>query len=231
MCFLGRVYNQVSKVLKVQIVEDDAHIRARLVQVVEEHSRLNLVANSATFSEAKKALQKLPDILLVDLGLPDGDGEDLIRFAVRQSKSLTKCIVFSVFGDEKRVVRAIEAGASGYLLKDSDVADIPQVIINMAKGDVPISPAIARHLLKRFYVNNNQGVNEKNVSLSTREIEVLQYVSKGYSVKEIAGYMGVSYHTVVSHTKNIYKKLKVNSRSEAVFKAQKTGLINIGHSS
>jgi len=218
----------MDNILTVQIVEDDQYIRARLVEAIEGHAQLSLMSDAGTFSEAKEALALHPDIFLVDLGLPDGDGTDLIRLATQQSKGLTKCIVFSVFGDEKRVVRAIEAGASGYLLKDTEISALPASIIELAEGLSPMSPAIARHLLKRFrspqtFADDNECIP----SLGKREIEVLEYFSRGYSDKEVADFMDISYHTVVTHAKNIYKKLNVRSRTEAVFEAQQEGIIHL----
>lgn len=218
----------MDNMLTVQIVEDDQYIRARLVEAIEGHAQLSLMSDAGTFNEAKKALALHPDIFLVDLGLPDGDGIDLIRLATQQSKGLTKCIVFSVFGDEKRVVRAIEAGASGYLLKDTEISALPASIIELAEGKSPMSPAIARHLLKRFRLPQTNIIAGEDVPrLSKREIEVLEYFSKGCSAKEVADFIGVSYHTVVSHARKIYQKLNVRSRTEAIFEAQQEGIIHL----
>jgi len=216
----------MEELLTVQVVEDDQHIRSRLVQAIDNHAGLQLMSHAGTFSEAEAALSDQPDIFLVDLGLPDGDGTDLIRMATNQSNGKTKSIVFSVFGDERRVVRAIEAGASGYLLKDTEIADLPASIIELAEGKSPISPAIASHLLKRFRPQPVQ-TQAPAVCLSEREIEVLEHIVKGFSAQEIAGFLEISYHTVVSHTKKIYRKLNVFSRTEAVFEAGQIGLINM----
>lgn len=221
----------MKEILSVQVVEDDYYIRARLVKAIEGHDRLNLMSQSGTFCEAKAALSNKPDILLVDLGLPDGDGTELIRLATHQSKGKIKCIVFSMFGDENRVIRAIEAGATGYLLKDTEISALPVSIIALAQGKSPISPAIASHLLKRFQpLSLHQQGDEDMPALSEREVEVLKLVAKGCSAKEIANLLDISYHTVVSHTKKIYQKLNVNSRTEAVFEAQQVGIIQRNHS-
>jgi len=219
--------------LTVQVVEDDRHIRNRLVRAIVSHAELVLVSQAGTFREAKEALlADQPDVFLVDLGLPDGDGVDLIRLVSHQSKGTTRSIVFSVFGDEKRVVRAIEAGASGYLLKDTGISALPAAIIELAEGKSPMSPAIASHLLKRFRPVHTappatREQRDSTVCLSVREIEVLEYVSKGFSAREISEMMKITYHTVVSHTKKIYRKLNVSSRTEAVFEAEQAGIIQI----
>ena len=218
----------MEEVLTVQVVEDDRYIRERLVQAIESHDRLEVTSHTGTFREAKEALLVQPDVFLVDLGLPDGDGTDLIRLATEQSKGRIKSFVYSVFGDEKRVVRAIEAGASGYLLKDTDISYLATSIIELADGKSPISPAIASHLLKRF---RPQAVVEKSascdVNLSQRELQILECIAKGFSGKDIAEYLDISYHTVVAHTKKIYKKMNVCSRTEAVFEAEQIGLIQL----
>jgi DNA-binding NarL/FixJ family response regulator len=220
----------MDELLTVQLVEDDHHIRGRLVQAIDEHDGLQLMSQTGTLSEAAAALIDPPNIFLVDLGLPDGDGTDLIRMATSQSEGKTKSIVFSVFGDEKRVVRAIEAGASGYLLKDTELSSLVPSIIDMAHGHSPISPAIATHLLKRFHAPAAAAqVSAPVISLSAREIETLEYVAKGFSAREIAEMMGITYNTVVSHTRKIYRKLNVRSRTEAVFEAEQMGLIHLHH--
>jgi len=216
----------MAKLLTVQVVEDDHYIRERLVQAIEAHAALSLSSHAGTCCEAAEALRDRPDVFLVDLGLPDGDGTDLIRMATDQSNGAIKSIVFSVFGDEKRVVRAIEAGATGYLLKDTEISDLPASIIELAEGKSPISPAIASYLLKRFRPQPAQSRTQAGC-LSEREIEVLELVAKGCSAKEISSALDVSYHTVVSHTKKIYQKLNVRSRTEAVFEAEQAGIIHL----
>ncbi len=214
--------------LNVQVVEDDKSIRTRLIQAIQDHPELCLTAYSENFRDAERALVNKPDVLLVDLGLPDGDGIELIHKARRKSAGAIKSIVFSIFGDEKRVVRAIEAGASGYLLKDTPFVMIANAIVEVSQGYAPISPKIAKYLLKRFQVQAEQTKqNNIDVGLSEREQEVLEYTAKGLSMKEVALQMDISYHTVASHTRKVYEKLGVNTRGEAIFEASKSGLIHL----
>jgi DNA-binding NarL/FixJ family response regulator len=129
-----------------------------------------------------------------------------------------------VFGDDAHVMRSLEAGATGYLLKDSLPDDFIATIQLLRDGGSPIHPTIARRLLQRFSTVSRKPV-ESAVTLSDREREVLQLVSKGYRVPEIAALLAISPHTVSSHIKNIYSKLEVSSRGEAVYEASRLRLI------
>jgi DNA-binding NarL/FixJ family response regulator len=136
-------------------------------------------------------------------------------------------MVVTVFGDEEHVLGAIEAGATGYILKDSMPEEFVGLIKQLREGGSPISPVIARQLLKRFkpdaaVVDPRQSDDAR---LSPRESEVLSYIAKGFSFGEIARLLEVSQHTVTSHVKKIYQKLAVHSRGEAVYEAGKMGLI------
>ncbi|MGB1110908.1 MAG: LuxR C-terminal-related transcriptional regulator, partial [Gammaproteobacteria bacterium] len=134
----------------------------------------------------------------------------------------TEAMVITVFGDEKHVVDALAAGAGGYLLKDDSFTEIGAAIEQLLAGGAPISPAIARHLLKRFQPKPEPALPER---LTNREQEILKSIAKGYTAKEIAELEGVTYYTVTTHVKNIYRKLAVNSRTEAIFEAIQLGLI------
>ena len=211
----------------VLLVEDDDNTRERLAQVITEHSELKLQAKAATFSEAQACLRhQMPDVLLCDLDLPDGSGIDLIK-QVRSSGGNTEAMVITVFGDEHHVISAIEAGASGYLLKDGRADYIGESIIQMKAGGSPISASIARHLLKKFNINTSYSKIDPCQKLSQQEVTVLRFLSKGFSCSDIAGMLGISSHTVTTHIKRIYRKLEVHSRGEAVYEAHKMGIISL----
>lgn len=211
----------VMRMVSVLLVEDDAHTREGLADAVTRDPGLRLLAAAANFAEARELLgQHRPDVLLIDLGLPDGDGTELIR-QVCGPGSPTQAMVITVFGDERHVIRALEAGASGYLLKDADLDQIAAAIRQLAEGQCPISPAIARHLLKRF-----QPEPEPAVNLTGREQEVLGLVAKGYSYAEIAEGLKLSVHTARAHIRSIYGKLSVRTRGEAVYEALQIGLVS-----
>ena len=213
----------------VVLVEDDQHTRKLLESIINGHQQLQVNNAVGTLKEGMEIIQQSPpDVLLIDLGLPDGDGTDLIREIYRQGYE-TDIMVITVFGDEKHVVNAIEAGATGYILKDGSNSYIGQSIIQLIEGGSPISAPIARYLLNRFHpskpVVKDDGIDLPH--LTDREKEVLSQLSRGFNFIEIAEILKISPHTVTSHVKHIYRKLAVRSRSEAVFEAMQLGIINI----
>jgi len=214
----------------ILLVEDDTPTRERLSQIIDGHKQFVLLAACANLSEGLAELEKHnPDVLLTDLGLPDGHGTTLIREARNKDEHI-EIMVISVFGDERNVLNAIEAGAAGYLLKDGNPEYMTDSILELVAGGSPISPSIARHLLRRF--NKRVEVPEKDESapsLTKRETEVLQGVAKGLTYNEVADMLGMSPNTITSHIKHIYRKLEVRSRSEAVFEAVQLGLIDLQH--
>lgn len=227
----------------VLLVEDQDHTRERLSQVIAGHPQLELLGAVATCADARRSLtEQAPKVLLTDIGLPDGNGIELIRETQSQHPD-TEIMVITVFGDEQHVIGAIEAGASGYLLKDGSPEYIGQAIMQMLSGGSPISPSIARYLLKRFQVSApvaEEPVAETKTKTETktepaqelprlteREQEVLRLIAKGFSYNEIAGMLHLSVHTVTSHIKQIYRKLAVRSRGEAVYEAMQLGLLQI----
>lgn len=161
------------------------------------------------------------DLALVDLGLPDGNGCELIHF-LRQHSPNTEVMVLTIFGDESNVLNAIRAGARGYLLKDTPFEKIEEAIANQIAGGAPMSAAVAAHVL-----NQIQSVAQTplNNPLTQRENEVLVLLAKGLKTSEIGSTMGISHYTVNDHIKAIYRKLEVNSRCEAVFEANQQGLL------
>jgi DNA-binding NarL/FixJ family response regulator len=217
--------------IHVAIVEDDPGVCDALRQVVQAAPDLHLAAMVGTRQEGLALLQGAPaDVLLVDLGLPDGSGIDVIRAAVKQWPGCS-IMVSTNFGDEMHVIRSIEAGAAGYLLKDSSPAKMIDEIRSLASGGSPISPIIARQVLARF----RQGVSEKPSEqppsddgappLSAREKEVLDFITKGFTTQEIAKLMQLSHFTVRTFVRRIYGKLKVTSKAEAIFEARAQGLL------
>ena len=208
----------------ILIVEDEPVTRDVLIQVVENQPQLKLLAAVENYAEAEASLEHKPNIILVDIGLPDGNGIDLIR-QIKQQHPEGFVMVISGFGDEAHVVEAIEAGATGYILKDDSLAKVGPHILQLIKGESPISPGIARYLLKRFQMPHQQVTDASQPSLTKREKSVLTLIAKGYSRHEVAENLNMSQHTVTTHIKHIYRKLSVHSRTEAVFEACQMGLI------
>ena len=138
-------------------------------------------------------------------------------------------MVITMYEDEQHVIRSLEAGASGYLLKDSLRDEIVQHVLELKAGGAPMTPAIARYLLKRFRADPQtppKSTPPHDAQLTQRELEMLGLLAKGFSYGEVARLSGISVHTVHAHIKHIYAKLQVNSRSEAVFEATQLGLLD-----
>lgn len=215
---------------QIMIVEDNPLTAQMLKERVEDNRDFQVCSVHHTFKSAMNTLnKKFPDVVLVDLNLPDGSGIDIIK-SVSIRDSNIPILVISLFGDERNVVNAIQAGAQGYILKESDTEQISQSITQLLDGGSPISPSIARHLIKRFHISEQRGSDVENNNpaeqlLSERELEVLQLASKGFTYNETAKMLKISVNTVSSYTKRIYGKLAVNSKSEAVFEATKLGIM------
>lgn len=226
----------------VFVVEDDPRAHSFFVAGVRGSDRLRLLGSATGMREAIGWLQstrEVPDVVLVDLGLPDGSGLEVIRAAVSRFPSCDPLVV-SVFGDEENVLASIEAGAVGYIHKDAAPEDISQTIIDMKGGASPISPMIARRVLEKY--RSLQSAAQASTSsptealpvplpppgralLSTREHEVLTLIARGFSYAEIARLKNLSVHTVQTHIKNLYGKLAVHSKNEAVYEATRLGLL------
>lgn len=191
-----------------------------------------LAWQAASVAEAQAALaREVPEVLLVDLGLPDGHGTALIAEALRRRMDC-QVLVISVFGDERSVLQAISAGASGYLVKGQGDEDIARHLGHLTEGGSPMSPAIARHLLLQLRERMappaaapvaGPDTPDLGESLTAREQEVLRHIARGYTYDETATALGLSVNTVRHHVKQIYAKLAVRSRGAAVYVAQQRG--------
>lgn len=218
----------------VLVVEDNKEVRARICAVIDNDAELCVWGEAGSIKEARKLLaNQLPTIALVDLGLPDGGGETLIAW-LRDNAANVETLVLTVFGDERHVIAAIQSGASGYLLKGDTAEDLTTNIKLVLQGESPISPAVARHILnstRKDTQNDEPAIQVKDKSdvkkihLTPTELEILNYIAKGFTSPEIAEITGKSINTVPVHVKHIYKKLSVNGRGEAVFQAMQLGLI------
>lgn len=216
--------------LSVAVVEDDEETRAQLAASISARPELRLVGQFATGREAIAGLaQAAPDVLLVDLGLPDVSGLDVIRHAAAHQPGCD-VLVLSVFGDEQHVIAALEAGAGGFLLKGARNRDITIDIRELRNGGSPLSPIIARQVLKRLHAAA-QSASAKPVepisgeeALTARETEILRTIARGFSYAETGDLLGVSTQTVHTHLKRVYRKLAVHSKTEAVFEAEQRKL-------
>jgi DNA-binding NarL/FixJ family response regulator len=212
----------------ILIVEDSEATRLRLEDAIIKGGKFELIGSVNKFADAVEVIQRTPPtILLTDLDLPDGNGTDLIKLVQQPDIATKLAIVITVFGDSEHVINALKAGASGYLLKDDNYIEINDAITLMLNGGAPISPNIARYLLDELSLktpSESSKSDNKNI-LSPRENEVLILVSKGYTSKEIAEMLDLSYHTIREYISNIYKKLSVQNRTQAVYEATQMGLL------
>ncbi len=223
----------------VLIVEDDAQTRGFFAESVARHPALDLVASVGSVAQAQAWFEQAGvrvDVLLVDLGLPDGSGLQVIRHA-RRLHPECEPLVISMFGDADSVLASIEAGALGYIHKDSTPENVANTIVEMKQGASPISPMIARRVLAKFQslqaVQITQladsrlpgGSQAAGGLLSGKEQKVLALLARGFSYAEVARLEAISVHTVRTHVKNLYAKLAVHSKSEAVYEAVRLGLL------
>lgn len=221
-------------VLTVLVVEDDPHHREHYREALASDPALRLVAECSSVAQGKAALTHWqPDVLLVDLGLPDGSGFEVIAHA-SQTCPGTDTLVVSVFGGEANLLRAVQAGATGYLLKDMLPDDITQAIHALRQGESPISPPLARLLLSHCRASLPPSPTpmtpppqapEADALLSPREIRILELVALGLPFTDVAERLFISPHTVKTHVKNIYRKLQAHSRPHAVHLARQRGLL------
>jgi DNA-binding NarL/FixJ family response regulator len=213
--------------IRAAIVEDDPAATERLTLAIAATSDIEVVA---TAHNAEAGLEMIKrggfDVLLCDLGLPDGNGIELIRETAKRHPKVD-IIVVTIFANQVKVIDSIKAGARGYLLKDDHLENCAENIREIRQGGSPISPMIARQLLRRLVPDRSEIDKPLKEALSTREAEVLNLLARGFSYAEIAGVLSIGQHTVGTYVKRVYRKLEVNSRSEAVFEASSRGIIDV----
>lgn len=218
-------------VVSVALVEDDHAMRGRLTATVRAEPSLRLAFAEATATGLLARFAREPvDVLLVDLGLPDGSGLDLIR-RCRAVWPACAVMVITMFGDQTNMRAAFAAGASGYLLKDRTLAELAASVLSLHAGGSPMSPLIARQLLTDWRHPASQSgtadgavcANSRVEALSLREAQVLEQVARGFTYCEIADHLSVAVSTVQSHVRNLYSKLDVHNKAEAVFEARQLG--------
>lgn len=217
----------------VLVVEDESIIQLRLQKILTDlgyTTDVLLFANNV--KEAFSILDKQPiSLALVDLGLPDGNGIEIIE-KISLLESNTLILVISAWSTQESLFSAIKAGATGYVLKERDDAEVLLAIRSILRGGAPIDPFIAREILKQISASENTTVIEQQLSLesdqnllTTREKEILSLVAQGLSNREIAEQLFVSRYTVESHIKHIYRKLSVTKRTKAVSTARSLGIL------
>ena len=207
--------------LRLLIVEDQPTILAQQQRLLGGFSeQVEVVATARDGARAIAAAEThQPDAVLLDLGLPDTDGIEVTR-ALKKRWPEIEILIFTIFDDEDRVLQAVRAGASGYLLKGAPTERIVEALHDVCSGGSVIQPRLARGLLRRL-----QPASDPAARLTPRETEILTLIATGMSNRAAAEHLGVSRATVRTHLEHIYDKLVVSNRTEAVTEAIRRGLI------
>ena len=204
------------KKIDVCIVEDLRDIREGLISIISGYADFNLLGAFETADAAFIALPKLkPDVVIMDINLPGMSGVECVR-QLKTTMPQMQFMMFTVFESSEQVFEALEAGASGYLLKRSSPAKIIEAVIELKDGGAPMSTEIARKVVASF---QKPTLSKETDVLTTREKEILDQLAKGLLYKEIGANLNISTGTVRQHIHNIYEKLHVQNRTEALNKA------------
>ncbi|MGY6533456.1 response regulator [Glycocaulis sp.] len=214
--------------VRIIVTEDDEPVRRRFVSVLSGWDGCSLIADCATLAATEAAIRAQPiDLLITDCKLPDGSGIEAIRL-LRHLQPQAEAMVISVLADETTVLDAVRAGATGYLLKDAGPLDLTQAITDLMAGQSPISPRIARLLMRNLGADPAQPPQtETSGTLTARDMDILWGIAKGFTNNELAERLEISRHTVPVHIRNIYRKLETSNRTETVFEASRMGLIRL----
>lgn len=211
--------------MRILIVEDDAASQAWLCRLLEQAYKDVHCALATSVRDARRYLsQEEWALVLVDLALPDGSGIDLLQ-DIQQQHAALPAIVTTIFDDDDNVFRALAAGAQGYLLKSQPEESLVQHLRMMADGQPPMSAPIARRLLNYFQQPENTSVSPSPVTLTPREVDVLQAIGKGLRTREVAARLGLTEQTVATYIRDLYCKLNIRSRAQAALEAARRGLI------
>lgn len=215
---------QDDKPVRVILIDDDEHMQRVVAQELMLDARTLLMGMASSVKEGRKLIKQHEfDVMLVDVNLNDGQGFSLIELMKFQRPS-AEAIMFSIMESDEQVLRAFEVGAAGYLVKHSWFGSYPQAVLQVANGGAYITPHLARRLIQKFDARRASAAPQRSSEpqsceselLSDREKEVLRQVANGYTSAEIATKLEISAMTVNSHIKNIYRKLRVRTRAQAV---------------
>ncbi len=225
--------------IRVFVVEDQTKILKNQLKLLEGSAELTIIGTALSGETGLEEVRRLkPDVLLLDLGLPRMSGIDVTR-AVKAELPQVEILIFTIFDEEDKVLEAVQAGASGYLLKGTPADKMIEAIKEVHAGGTVIQPNLARRLLKHFRVGEPaatppEGPAQRPLAeepegkkLSARETEILQLIAKGVSNSEAAGVLSLSKATIRTHLEHIYRKLEVTNRVEAVTEGLRKGLIQM----
>ena len=212
----------------ILLLEDLPEIRVWLRKLVLQVFPGAVISESARVQDAIELVKSVKfELALIDLGLPDGSGVDVVT-QLRDTQPDAQSVVVTIHDDDEHLFPALQAGAFGYILKEQARELITEQLQRISQGEPPLSPSIARRVMAYFSAKAkpiaSMANSMPNVSLTDRESEVLLRVAKGYTLPEIGVQLGLSRHTIADYVKQIYRKLNVSSRAEAALEAQRMGL-------
>lgn len=214
-----------SKVARVLLVDDQTLFRTGLSRLLGEDSRVEIIGQAVDGSDAVKQAEKLkPDVILMDLKMPNLDGIEATRQIIAANPA-AKVLILTTFETDNHVIQALKAGASGYVLKDSQVGSIVSSILAVASGERVMASAVANRVLEM--VSGTSTPKEFYDGLTVREVEILRLLATGMANKQIAYRLTISEKTVRNHVSNMYEKLGIYDRSQAVLYAVRKGLVEV----
>jgi DNA-binding NarL/FixJ family response regulator len=221
---------ETSDGIRVLVVDDHAVVRRGLKAFLDSEPEVEVIGEAEGGAQALELLARLaaegrqPHVILMDLQMEPLDGIESTR-QIRSRYSEVEVVALTSFGEEKRVHAALEAGASGYLLKDSDADEVSAAIRAAHRGELPLDPAVARRLTSSLRAESRVG---PDAELTTRELEILRLLGAGRTNKEIASELQISERTARSHVSSILGKLELTSRTQAAIWAVREGLVEVG---
>jgi DNA-binding NarL/FixJ family response regulator len=225
------VTEPANEAIRVVVVDDHALFRRGLELVLAEESDIKVVGEAADGLEAlARAEELVPDVVLMDVRMPRANGIEAAR-AIREVLPDTKVIMLTVSDDEQDLYESVKAGASGYLLKEVAIEELADAVRAVARGHSLVSPSMASKLLSEFNTLAQRAEERHRMllpRLTDRELEVLRFVAKGLSNREIAKELYIAENTVKNHVRNILEKLHLHSRMEAVVFAMRENLLDVG---
>jgi DNA-binding NarL/FixJ family response regulator len=214
-------------VIRILLADDHTLVRQGLRRILEEQPEWRVVAETGNGLEAISLAAELqPDVVVLDIGMPMLNGLEAARQIAKKAPA-ARVLMLSMHADEVHITKAVEAGAVGYLVKDSADSELVKAVTATAEGTSYFSPAAAAVLLDEYRRSlARRGVTDRYDLLSDREREVLQLMAEGRSTKAIAGLLGVSPATIETHRAHVFEKLDLHSVAEAVLYAVRRGLIS-----
>ncbi|MGW6924789.1 response regulator [Streptomyces sp. NPDC054950] len=223
--------------IRVVVIDDQAMVRAGFTAVLTGQSDIDVVGEAANGREGIQVCRDLqPDVVLMDVRMPVMDGLEAVRRLLNPPPGVTYCprvLMLTTYDIDTYIYEALKAGASGFLLKDAPITDLTRAVRVVAEGDALLSPSVTRRLITDFASNwpaahADAGDNVRLRSLTPRETEILRLVARGQSNTQIAQNLVVAEQTVKTHIGNIFAKLNLRDRAQAVIFAYESGLITPG---